>query len=691
MGHPQETAGVTIPAMLMRSVVPFLVLLSLPGVSAVAQDAARRPITVNDLSKLKRVGRPVISPRGRWIAYTVNQVDVTADKSVSTLWMTSWDGTQNVQLTYGPDSADNPQWSPDGRWLAFVSGRKGEAKGAQVWVLDRRGGEAHQLTDVKQSLLDYRWSPDSKQLLLTLRAKDQPEEKNGKPAPPKPIVIDRFHFKEDVVGFLTDKHAQLYLFDIATKKLTKLTNDDEHDEREAEWSPDGKLIAYVSRQDKPDPDRFDNPDVFVVDAKPGSAPRKLTTFRGPDTGPLAWSPDSRWIAYRQAEIPGYSIYNQFQLAVIAADGGEPKLLTAKLDRPVGPPVFTEDGKALLTTVSDDRNEYVMRVPLDGGAPERVTAGEGVAYMVASHAGHTVVEWTTDTTIPELYALEGGHLRKLTHQNDALLATLALAPAENIEARTKDGNDVHGLLTMPPGYEAGTKVPMLLFIHGGPTAQDAHRFDVTRQLFAAHGFAVLQVNYRGSSGRGLKYSDTIDADWGDKEITDLLATVDAAVATGKIDPDRMVVGGWSYGGILTDYMIASTTRFKAASSGAGTGELFGMYGVDEYVLQYDNELGQPWKNPALWMKLSYPFFHAERVKTPTLFMGGTRDFNVPLVGGEQMYQALRDVGTPAELIVYPGQFHGFTRPSFIRDRYERWFHWYDKYLGIATKTETAKAM
>jgi dipeptidyl aminopeptidase/acylaminoacyl peptidase len=223
--------------------------------------------------------------------------------------------------------------------------------------------------------------------------------------------------------------------------------------------------------------------------------------------------------------------------------------------------------------------------------------------------------------------------------------------------------------------------MLLFVHGGPTAQDEHRFTVDRQLFAAHGYAVLNVNYRGSSGRGHAYAETICADWGDKEVADLLAVVDAAVATGKVDPDRMVVGGWSYGGISTDYLIASTSRFKAASSGAGTANLFGMYGADEYILQYDNELGQPWKHPDLYTKLSYPFFHVERIKTPTLFMGGDKDFNVTLIGGEQMYQALKSEGVPAELIVYPGQFHGFTRPSFIRDRYERWFAWYDKYLGI----------
>ena len=236
--------------------------------------------------------------------------------------------------------------------------------------------------------------------------------------------------------------------------------------------------------------------------------------------------------------------------------------------------------------------------------------------------------------------------------------------------------------MPVGYVAGTKAPMLLFIHGGPTSQDAHGFNESRQMFAAHGYAVLNVNYRGGTGRGHAYSEAISGDWGHKEVLDLQVAVDGAIATGTIDPDRLMVGGWSYGGILTDYLIASTTRFKAASSGAGMGNLIVLYGIDQYILQYENEIGPPWKNPDLYIKLSYPFFHADRIKTPTLFMGGDKDFNVPIEGGEQMYQALKSVGTTAEMIVYPGEFHGFTRPSFIKDRYQRWFAWYDKYgLGV----------
>ena len=654
--------------------------------------AARHGLTPDDLVKMARVGAPQISPDGAWVAYTVGRVDAKEDKNGSQLWMVSWDGKQNVQLTFGKDGVGEPQWSPDGRWLAFTSGREGEAKGSQVWVLDRRGGEAQQLTNVKQELEGYRWSPDAKTLLLTLQERDEPlEDRGGKPATPKPIVIDRYHYKEDRVGFLTDKEPHLYLFDVATKKLSKLTHGPvdgagAYGEEGGVWSPDGTMVAFVSNQSQPDPDRVDNPDVFVVDTKAGATPRKLTTFAGTDSGPLAWTRDAKEIIYRQGTLPHYSIYDLRQMAVVPVAGGEPRLLAPKLDAWVGAPVLAPAGHAVLTEVPDDREQWVGEIPLDGsGKVRRLTEGSGSASGLNEAGGHVALLWSTDAAPPEVYALDGDKLRKLTGQNDALMTTLEIAPTENIEAKTRDGSDVHGLLTMPVGYMAGTKAPMILFIHGGPTAQDEHGFDAERQMFAAHGYAVLNVNYRGSTGRGQAYSMAINADWGDKEILDLMALTDAAVATGKIDEDKMGVGGWSYGGILTDYTIASTTRFKAASSGAGMGNLLGFYGIDQYILQYQDELGPPWKNLDLYVKLSYPFLHADRIKTPTLFMGGDKDFNVPVEGGEQMYQALRAVGTPAELIVYPGQFHGFTRPSFIKDRYQYWFDWYDQYVrGMAPK-------
>jgi dipeptidyl aminopeptidase/acylaminoacyl peptidase len=267
----------------------------------------------------------------------------------------------------------------------------------------------------------------------------------------------------------------------------------------------------------------------------------------------------------------------------------------------------------------------------------------------------------------------------------------LGATEEVGFKSKDGTDVHALLTKPVGYVAGTKVPLLLRIHGGPNSQEQHTFSFERQLFAANGYAVLAVNYRGSAGRGQKFSRAIFADWGHYEVDDLEAGLEYAIKSGVADPDRLGVGGWSYGGILTDYMIASDTRLKAATSGAGTAFTVSFYGTDQYIIQYDYEIGPPWE-PKAWetyQKLSYPFLHADRIKTPTLFLGGEKDFNVPVQGGQQMYQALRSLGVDTQLVIYPDQFHGLTRPSYIRDRYERYLAWYDTHLKHTRQTTNAQ--
>jgi dipeptidyl aminopeptidase/acylaminoacyl peptidase len=265
--------------------------------------------------------------------------------------------------------------------------------------------------------------------------------------------------------------------------------------------------------------------------------------------------------------------------------------------------------------------------------------------------------------------------------------LQLGAVEDVRFKSKGGTDVHGIIVKPPSYVPGRKYPTILWIHGGPNGQDEHSlvldgYEFEPQIFAAKGFVVLRVNYRGGSGRGEAFAQAIFADWGHKEVEDLLAGVDYLVARGIADPQRLAIGGWSYGGILTDYTIAADGRFKAAISGAGSADQISMYGSDEYILQYNAELGAPWRNTALWLKVSYPFFHADRIHTPTLFLGGDKDFNVPVGGGEQMYEALRTLGVPAQLVVYPGQHHVFTRPSFVRDLAERVPAWVERYIPRA---------
>jgi dipeptidyl aminopeptidase/acylaminoacyl peptidase len=660
-------------------------LVSLASLTAAfAADAPKkRAINLDDLAREQRVGGPVVSPDGEWVLYSVSQIDTKEDKRQSHLWMVKWDGSGRLQLTYGKEGESEPRFSPDGKYISFLSSRPGPAKGNQLWVMDRRGGEAQQLTAVTdQEIAGYLWSPDAKKLLLTMHPKTEPDAEEGKPpAPQKPIVIDRYHFKQDVEGYIrNDAWDALYLYDLGAKKAEKLTTDKNVNEEQAAWSPDGQWIAYLSNHDA-DPDRSNNTDVFVVAPKPGSAAKKLTTWSGPDEGPLAWSPDSKSIAYAQGAELRLEEYSQAKPAVVTVDG-KVSYPAEGFDRSVRHPFFSPNGK-LAYLVEDDRVEYPAEVDLSGKGVKKLLdlGGELEAWDTA--AGHTAALFTGDVDMGEIYALENGALRKLTTHNDALAAELNLVAAENIEFTASDGNEAHGLLTKPADFKPGSPVPMVLFIHGGPNGQDAHSFEFIRQWLASKGYAELEVNYRGSSGRGQDYSKAIAGDWGDKEVLDLKAAVDKAIAMGVADPNRMAVTGWSYGGILTDYMIASDSRFKCAISGAGVANPISFYGVDQYVLQYDNELGKPWQNSQLYLKLAYPFLEADkRIHTPTMFMGGTSDFNVPLIGGEQMYQALKSLGVPTELVVYPGQFHGFTKPTYIKDRYERWMAWWDKYLKPA---------
>jgi dipeptidyl aminopeptidase/acylaminoacyl peptidase len=513
----------------------------------------------------------------------------------------------------------------------------------------------------------------------SIARKDTAEHKT-----PKPIVINRYNFKRDVAGYLGTKRSHLSLFDVETKKTETLTSSLD-DDGSPSWSPDGRMIAFV-RGPVAEPDRSRDDDVFVIEARAGATPKRLTDFVGPDGGRPAWSPDGKWIAFFRGDEPKYQAYNLSKLAIVASDGSTPaRVLTEALDRPLSNAQFSADGKSVYVLLSDDREQQLARVRVADGSVERLISGKRVVSSYSTAGGKFVVMSSTPERSGEVYAWENNALRQLSHQNDSLFAQLQLAATEGFSSKSKDGTEVHGVLVRPANAPVG-KLPTILYIHGGPNGQDSYSFSFDREFFAANGYAVLSVNYRGSSGRGSAYQKAIFADWGDKEVMDLLGAVDEAVRSGVADADRLGIGGWSYGGILTDYTIATTPRFKAAVAGAGSALQLSMYGTDQYITQYNQEIGPPWRAQDLWIKISYPFFHADRIKTPTLFMGGSADFNVPIIGGEQMYQALRSLGVPTELVIYPGQYHGLTLPTYRKDRLERYLAWYDRYLKTPTTVQ-----
>jgi dipeptidyl aminopeptidase/acylaminoacyl peptidase len=508
----------------------------------------------------------------------------------------------------------------------------------------------------------------------------------------KPWVIDRLQFKLDEVGYLDRRRAHLYVFDLAKKSLTQITSGD-YDDSEPAWSPDSKLLAFTSNRSTPDPDATYNTDIWTVVANntnKGAHLTQVTTNPGIDMSPT-WSPDGKSIAYVTMIDPKLFDYATHHLAISPATGGPAKVLTLSLDRMVTNPHFSTDGKFIYFVADRDAALVLKTIHLETGGIADAAAVPNMSsaqysgsrtvngYSLSSGPVPSVVAQIATIDRPdELFIIEGNQYKQLTHVNDALFSQLKLSHGEYVRFKSKDGTPVSGYLYKPLNYTPGQKYPTLLIPHGGPVWAYYAEFSHLAQLYAANGYAVLFPNPRGSTGYGQDFCKAIFADWGNKDFQDDMAMVDYAIEQGIADADKLGVGGWSYGGISTDFIITQTTRFKAAISGAGAAEFSSLYGHDQYQKDYETELGFPWENQAAWAKVS-PFRNVAKVTTPTLFMGGNIDWNVPILGGEQMYQALKRLGRTTELVVYPDEYHEFSLPSHIQDRLERDLAWYAHFV------------
>lgn len=655
-------------------------LASVASPSLLAAPAAA-PYTAADIYNLVQVETPALSPAGDAVYYTASVASRAADESVSDIWRAPYAGGKAVNITNSPDRSEwSPKLSADGKTLFFLAEDSDDV--AQVYVMPTKGGRARAATSLPAGVEDYDVSPDGARLAVT--SETGGPHKNSAGTEP-PIVVDAYVAKQDGRGYLGPARRQVFLVETksgATTQLTRLNDD----ASAPAFSPDGATIAFVARGGAK-PDRAMNYDIFLVEARAGAEPRQATRSPAadgdPDWGGPRWSPDGTRIVYARTDWPADGPYAQSTIGVLNVATGVETAVPSS-DRWQSWPQWSADGSRILALVETTQAVRVAAIdPATGDAifltPDR-TAATGVAV---SRSAAVAVARGDKAHPDEIYALAGA---RLTDHN-AWIGGRAQGEVRDINFRSGDGTEIRGLMMTPPGW-TGAPAPTLFALHGGPVWQWQHEFDLAWQTFAAAGYVVIGVNPRGSSGRGQAFAKALWRDWGGVEVRDVKAGIDWALKEGIADSRRLGVYGWSWGGILADYMIASEPRLGAAISGAGMGNFQAAYGTDQYAIYYDVELGAPFENEALWRKVSYPFYSARKIKTPTLFQCAGEDDNVPCIGAEQMYAALKRAGAPTRLVVFPGENHGLSTPSYLEAEIEMNIAWFDRWL--LAKPDSAQA-
>ena len=640
----------------------------------------------SDFLKLRSAGTVQFSPDGLKLAYTINRTD-GGRRAFAQLWIMTLADGKSISLSSGDEASGDPEWSPDGKWIAF-SGRLNDKSGL---ILARADGTEKKYLgplDGTNSPLPttgkrIAWSPDSKQIAY-VSAQPGPETAE---ATGDPVVITRYLYKptasEGNTHFNDNKRLHIFVVDAATGKSRQLTSGT-HYEHSIDWSPDGKEIAFISNRE-PNEDQFFNYDLLALSVATGEM-RRLTATENAEYRPH-WSPDGKTIAYEATKRGLTDLETTMEdthVWLIDADGKNRRELGAAIDNRQGEPGWSSDGRSVLVTVQERGNVRLYRMPVSGGKPTAVFEERGAVGSWSAHGNRIAYTFSTPGDLAQVYLKTGNDPpKKLTDLNKEVLAGKAAEPVESLTFISNDNKwTVEGFLTYPADFHADRKYPLIVNIHGGPHGQQGPAFNFRNQAYSSHGWATLMVNYRGSTGYGQQFTDAVFGDQNGNEAQDVLYGVSAAIRRYLwIDRDRIGVEGTSYGGQLSAWLITQTNMFKAAIPTAAITNII-SYNYMTYYNQYEQmEWGAfPHQGDlmnVLWERSALK--HVANARTPTMLVHGENDSDVPIAEAEQYYIALRDVGVDAIMVRYPREGHGIREPMHVVDWTDRSMRWFEKYF------------
>jgi dipeptidyl aminopeptidase/acylaminoacyl peptidase len=676
------------PAHFAAAALVAFLATTFSSLAQAAETDAPQQWTPELMIQVRRIGSVQVSPDGQRVAFTVREAVLLGDKSeyVTHIHLNAANGGESKQLTRGEKSCDDPRWSPDGRWIAFLSNRIGKKN---LWLIDPDGGEAVQITESEADVTTYKWSPDGRWLAFT--ALD----------PPTPDDQRRERNKSDVkVVDDNVKPSRLYLIPatrppvlqreprvLTPAKLSVVSDKNRPGRAAFDWSPDGRTIVFAHAR-TPQPDDWQSEDLSLVEVSSGAV-TPLVQTPAAESSPL-YSPDGQTIAFTASDNPPTWAGTR-TVQVVSATGGAPKPLTHTQDgfgrysELVG---WSADCGKLYYTEAQGTSLKLLALALDG-SPVEISRASGMSQGGVSlneRRTHFGFGWEGLARPPEAFvsAVSPFSPASVSRVHRDLPAP-PLGRTETIRWKSADGLEIEGLLTYPVGFAPGKRFPMLVVVHGGPMGVFTQQFDGNAgtypiAAFASRGYVVLRPNVRGSSGYGKAFRYANYRDWGGGDFRDMMAGVDDVVRRGIADSDRLGIMGWSYGGFMTSWTITQTRRFRAASVGAGVTNLMSFTGtadIPSFLPDYFG--GEFWDKPADYRAHS-AMFHVKGVTTPTLILHGERDQRVPLSQGKELYSALKRQGCTTQMIVYPRTPHGIEEPRLLLDCMNRNLEWFDRYVG-----------